>query len=504
MQKRKLGTLEVSALGLGCMGMSQSYLPIPDRDEMIGLTRAAVERGVTFFDTAQVYGPFANEELVGEALEPVRDQVVIATKFGFDFAGQDRGGLDSRPETIKSSVDESLKRLRTDTIDLLYQHRVDPQVPIEDVAGAVKELIEAGKVRHFGLSEAGVQTIRRAHAVQPVTALQSEYSLWWREPEDAILPTLEELGIGFVPFSPLGKGFLTGKIDENTTFDSTDFRNTVPRFDADARAANRAFVELLEQVAERKGATPAQIALAWVLAQKPWMVPIPGTTKLHRLEENIAAADVELTADDLQEIETAAAADHGAGGSVQRSESADDRPLSTGCPGGEHPEGALASLGTGYGVSLSSSARSIAMPSARTMLPAAVTMRGVPTIGAIAARTPRTSSASTSTSPATLRFSMYETGGASIATSAAMRTSMSFSGSRVDTSTASVFMRARRSRIGVSAFCADIGVSFLLVTRYEQSPMNVFDGSGAPISRAPHMGPTAPVRPGRPAVEGLS
>ena len=307
MQKRKLGTLEVSALGLGCMGMSQSYLPIPDRGEMIGLTRAAVERGVTFFDTAQVYGPFTNEELVGEALEPVRDQVVIATKFGFDFAGQDRGGLDSRPETIKSTVDESLKRLRTDTIDLLYQHRVDPQVPIEDVAGAVKELIEAGKVRHFGLSEAGVQTIRRAHAVQPVTALQSEYSLWWREPEDAILPTLEELGIGFVPFSPLGKGFLTGKIDENTTFDSTDFRNTVPRFDADARAANRVFVELLTAFAERKNATPAQIALAWVLAQKPWMVPIPGTTKLHRLEENIAAADVDLTSDELQEIETAAA-----------------------------------------------------------------------------------------------------------------------------------------------------------------------------------------------------
>jgi aryl-alcohol dehydrogenase-like predicted oxidoreductase len=309
MQKRTLGDggLEVSAIGLGCMGMSQSYLPIPDRAEMIGLTRAAVERGVTFFDTAQVYGPFVNEELVGEALEPVRDQVVIATKFGFDFAGQDRGGLDSRPETIKRSVDESLKRLRTDTIDLLYQHRVDPQVPIEDVAGAVKELIAAGKVRHFGLSEAGVQTIRRAHAVQPVTALQSEYSLWWREPEEAILPTLEELGIGFVPFSPLGKGFLTGKIDETTTFDSTDFRNTVPRFDAEARAANRSFVELLESVAERKGATPAQIALAWVLAQKPWMVPIPGTTKLHRLDENIASADVELTDDDLQEIETASA-----------------------------------------------------------------------------------------------------------------------------------------------------------------------------------------------------
>jgi aryl-alcohol dehydrogenase-like predicted oxidoreductase len=306
MQKRKLGTLEVSALGLGCMGMSQSYLPIPDRSEMIDLTRAAVERGVTFFDTAQVYGPFANEELVGEALEPVRDEVVIATKFGFDFAGQDRGGLDSRPETIKSSVDESLKRLRTDFIDLLYQHRVDPQVPIEDVAGAVKELIAEGKVRHFGLSEAGVENIRRAHAVQPVTALQSEYSLWWREPDDAILPTLEELGIGFVPFSPLGKGFLTGKIDESTTFDSTDFRSTVPRFDADARAANRGFVDLLERVAEEKGATAAQIALAWVLAQKPWMVPIPGTTKLHRLEENIAAVDVELTSADLEAIDSAA------------------------------------------------------------------------------------------------------------------------------------------------------------------------------------------------------
>jgi len=308
METRTLGTdLEVSAIGLGCMGMSQSYLPIPDRDAMIDLTRAAVDRGVTFFDTAQVYGPFANEELVGEALEPVRDRVVIATKFGFDFDGQDRGGLDSRPETIKRSVDASLTRLRTDRIDLLYQHRVDPSVPIEDVAGTVKELIESGKVKHFGLSEAGVQTIRRAHAVQPVTALQSEYSLWWREPEEAILPTLEELEIGFVPFSPLGKGFLTGKIDASTTFESTDFRNTVPRFDPEARAANRAFVELLEQVAERKEATPAQIALAWVLAQKPWMVPIPGTTKPHRLEENIAAADVELTGDDLQEIEAAAA-----------------------------------------------------------------------------------------------------------------------------------------------------------------------------------------------------
>jgi aryl-alcohol dehydrogenase-like predicted oxidoreductase len=309
MKKRTLGDsrLEVSAIGLGCMGMSQSYPPFPDRDEMIGLIRATVERGVTFFDTAQVYGPFTNEELVGEALEPVRDQVVIATKFGFDLENGGSHGVDSRPETIRRSVDASLRRLRTDTIDLLYQHRVDPNVPIEDVADTVKELIAAGKVRHFGLSEAGVQTIRRAHAVQPVTALQSEYSLWWREPEEAILPTLEELGIGFVPFSPLGKGFLTGKIDETTTFESSDFRTTVPRFDAEARKANRAFVELLEHVAERKGATPAQIALAWILAEKPWIVPIPGTTKLHRLEENIAAADVELTHDDVQEIETAEA-----------------------------------------------------------------------------------------------------------------------------------------------------------------------------------------------------
>ncbi len=308
MEKRTLGgnELEVSVLGLGCMGMSQSYPPFPDRQEMIALIRAAVERGVTFFDTAQVYGPFTNEDLVGEALEPVRDQVVIATKFGFDL-GPSRSGPDSHPETIKRSVEDSLKRLRTDTIDLLYQHRVDRNVPIEDVAGTVKELIAAGKVRHFGLSEAGVQTIRRAHAVQPVAALQSEYSLWWREPEAEILPTLEELGIGFVPFSPLGKGFLTGKIDEATTFESSDFRNTVPRFDADARKVNRAFVELLERIAERKGATPAQIALAWVLAQKPWIVPIPGTTKLHRLEENIAAADIDLSDDDLQEIETATA-----------------------------------------------------------------------------------------------------------------------------------------------------------------------------------------------------
>jgi aryl-alcohol dehydrogenase-like predicted oxidoreductase len=309
MQKRTLGDsrLDVSAVGLGCMGMSQSYPPFPDREEMIGLIRAAVERGVTFFDTAQVYGPFTNEELVGEALEPVRDQVVIATKFGFDLEDGRSHGTDSRPETIRRSVDASLRRLRTETIDLLYQHRVDPNVPIEDVAGSVKELIAAGKVRHFGLSEAGVQTIRRAHAVQPVTALQSEYSLWWREPEEAILPTLEELGIGFVPFSPLGKGFLTGKIDEATTFESSDFRNTIPRFEAEARKANRAFVELIDRVAERKDATPAQIALAWILAQKPWIVPIPGTTKLHRLEENIAAVDVELTHDDLQEIETAAA-----------------------------------------------------------------------------------------------------------------------------------------------------------------------------------------------------
>jgi pyridoxine 4-dehydrogenase len=307
MEKRTLGGtgLEVSEIGLGCMGLSQSYPPIPDRRDGIALVRAAVERGVTFFDTAQVYGPFTNEDLVGEALQPVRDQVVIATKFGFDFDNQERGGLDSRPETIEKSVDASLMRLRTDTIDLLYQHRVDPQVPIEDVAGTVKELIEAGKVRHFGLSEAGVQTIRRAHAVQPVAALQSEYSLWWREPEEAIIPTLEELEIGFVPFSPLGKGFLTGTIDVDATFEEDDFRNTVPRFDPEARKANLAFVELIERIAERRGATPAQVALAWILTQKPWFVPIPGTTKLHRLEENIAAADVELTADDLREIENA-------------------------------------------------------------------------------------------------------------------------------------------------------------------------------------------------------
>jgi aryl-alcohol dehydrogenase-like predicted oxidoreductase len=307
MHKRTLGAgLEVSAIGLGCMGMSQSFPPIPDRDDSIALIRAAVERGVTFFDTAQVYGPFHNEELVGEALEPVRDEVVIASKFGFELSTGRLSVPRDRPETIRSSVNDSLRRLRTDRIDLLYQHRVDPDVPIEDVAATVKELIDQGKVRRFGLSEAGIGTIRRAHAVQPVTALQSEYSLWWREPEEQILPALAELGIGFVPFSPLGKGFLTGAIDENTQFESGDFRNTVPRFaDADARHTNLAFVDLVRTIAERKGATPAQVALAWVLAQKPWMVPIPGTTKLHRLEENIAAADLELTPDDLREIEEA-------------------------------------------------------------------------------------------------------------------------------------------------------------------------------------------------------
>jgi aryl-alcohol dehydrogenase-like predicted oxidoreductase len=304
-EKRTLGhDLEVSALGLGCMGMSFGYGPPADRQEMIALIRTAVERGVTFFDTAQVYGPFTNEELVGEALAPVREQVVIATKFGWDL--EQAGALNSNPDYIRRTVEGSLQRLRTDAIDLLYQHRVDQNVAIEDVAGTVKELIQEGKVRHFGLSEAGVQTIRRAHAVQPVTALQSEYSLWWREPEDAILPTLEELEIGFVPFSPLGKGFLTGKIDENTEFDRSDFRNTVPRFDSDARKANIAFVDLLTDMAERKNATPAQIALAWLLAQKPWIVPIPGTTKLHRLEENLAGTDVELTSDDLREIEEGA------------------------------------------------------------------------------------------------------------------------------------------------------------------------------------------------------
>jgi aryl-alcohol dehydrogenase-like predicted oxidoreductase len=289
------------------MGLSQSFPPIPPREEAVALIRDAVQRGVTFFDTAQVYGPFDNEEVVGEALEPVRDQVVIATKFGFELSTGRSTGTDSRPATIRSSVEDSLRRLRTDRIDLLYQHRVDPNVPIEDVAGTVKELIDQGKVNHFGLSEAGVQTIRRAHAVQPLTALQSEYSLWWREPEEAILPTLEELGIGFVPFSPLGKGFLTGAIDESTEFESDDFRNTVPRFtDSDARQTNRAFVDLLEPIADRHDATPAQIALAWLLAQKPWIVPIPGTTKRHRLEENLGAARIQLSADDLREIDRAA------------------------------------------------------------------------------------------------------------------------------------------------------------------------------------------------------
>lgn len=311
MQKRQLGSsgLEVSAIGLGCMGMSFSFPPFPPREEMVGLIRSAVDLGVTFFDTAEVYGPLTNEDLVGEALEPVRDRVVIATKFGFAPAAWNESRwseLNSRPEHIREAVEGSLTRLRTDRIDLLYQHRVDPNVPIEEVAGAVKDLIQAGKVKHFGLSEAGVRNIRRAHAVQQVTALQSEYSLWWREPEEEILPALEELGIGFVPFSPLGKGFLTGKIDENTTFDKSDFRNTVPRFSAENRKANQAVVDLVASIAERKNATPAQIALAWVLAQKPWIVPIPGTTKLHRLKENVGAADVELTADDLREIDDAA------------------------------------------------------------------------------------------------------------------------------------------------------------------------------------------------------
>ena len=309
MRKRMLGTLEVSALGLGCMGMSYAYGTAPDKREMISLLRAAVERGVTFFDTAEVYGPFTNEELVGEALAPVRDQVVIATKFGFKRSPEDPSKwseVDSRPEHIKEVADASLKRLKLDTIDLFYQHRVDPDVPIEDVAGTVKELIQQGKVKHFGLSEAGVQTVRRAHAVQPVTALQSEYSLWYRRPEEEILPALEELGIGFVPFSPLGRGFLTGKIDENTTFASNDFRNAVPRFTPEARKANQALVDLLARVAKQKNATPAQIALAWLLAQKPWIVPIPGTTKLNRLEENLGAAEIELTDDDLREIEDAA------------------------------------------------------------------------------------------------------------------------------------------------------------------------------------------------------
>ena len=309
MQKRKLGNsnLEVSALGLGCMGMSFGYGPAGDKQAMISLLRSAVERGVTFFDTAEAYGPFTNEELVGEALASMRDQVVMATKFGFKFEAGKQSGLDSRPVHIKEVAEASLKRLKVEAIDLFYQHRVDPSVPIEDVAGAVKDLIQQGKVKHFGLSEAGVQTIRRAHAVHPVTALQSEYSLWWREPEAEMLPTLEELGIGFVPFSPLGKGFLTGKIDENTTFDSSDFRNVVPRFTPENRKANLAFVDWLTTFAARKKTTPAQIALAWLLAQKPWIVPIPGTTKRHRLEENIAATAIELTDDDLREIDRAAA-----------------------------------------------------------------------------------------------------------------------------------------------------------------------------------------------------
>ena len=310
MKKRKLGKsgLEVSAIGLGCMGMSFGYGPPKDKQEMISLLRAAVERGVTFFDTAEVYGPFTNEELVGEGLAPFRDQVVIATKFGFklDPKSGRSTGVDSRPEHIKEVAEASLKRLRTNVIDLFYQHRVDPEVPIEDVAGAVKELIEQGKVKHFGLSEAGMNTIRRAHAVQPVTALQNEYSLWWRRPEEEALPVLEELGIGFVPFSPLGRGFLTGKMNENTTFDSSDFRNTLPRFTAEARKANRALVDLLGEIAKRKNATPAQIVLAWLMAQKPWIVPIPGTTKLKRLEENVGAIEIELTRDDLREIESAA------------------------------------------------------------------------------------------------------------------------------------------------------------------------------------------------------
>lgn len=308
MEKRRLGKsgLEVSALGLGCMGLSFSYGPPVDRQAGISLIRGAVVRGVTFFDTAEMYGPFTNEELVGEALGPFRDQVVIATKFGFKIEGGKSAGLDSRPAHVREVVEASLKRLSTDRIDLLYQHRVDPEVPIEDVAGVVKDLIREGKVRHFGLSEAGAATVRRAHAVQPVTALQSEYSLWWREPEQGILPTLEELGIGLVAFSPLGKGFLTGAIDDKTTFESTDFRNIVPRFTAENRKANLAFVEWLKTFAERKRATPAQVALAWVLAQKPWIVPIPGTTKLHRLEENIGGAAVRLSADDLLEIDRAA------------------------------------------------------------------------------------------------------------------------------------------------------------------------------------------------------
>jgi aryl-alcohol dehydrogenase-like predicted oxidoreductase len=311
MKKRKLGksNLEVSTIGLGCMGMSFSYGPPKDKQEMISLLRAAVELGITFFDTAEVYGPFTNEELVGEALAPFRSQVVIATKFGFDLSGSDHrpgaAGLNSQPEHIKQAVEGSLKRLKTDVIDLLYQHRVDPNVPIEDVARTVKELIQAGKVKHFGLSEAGVKTIRRAHAVQALTAVQSEYSLWWRKPEQEVIPTLEELGIGFVPYSPLGKGFLTGKIDENAKFDSTDFRSTLPRFTPEALKANQALIDLLGRIEKRKKATPAQIALAWVLAQKPWIVPIPGTTKMERLKENIGATEIELTPADLREIDAA-------------------------------------------------------------------------------------------------------------------------------------------------------------------------------------------------------
>jgi aryl-alcohol dehydrogenase-like predicted oxidoreductase len=312
MKKRRLGksNLEVSALGLGCMGMSTSYGPPADRQQMIALVRTAVERGITFFDTAEVYGPCANEDLVGEALAPMRDQVVIATKFGFQLHADGSPGwqgVNSRPEHIREAVEGSLRRLRTDHVDLLYQHRVDPDVPIEDVAGAVKELIEAGKVKHFGLSEAGVQTIRRAHAVQPVTALQNEYSLWWRKPEEEVMPALEELGIGLVPYSPLGRGFLTGKIDENTPFEKNDFRNGLPRFAPEARKANRALVHMLERIATQRKTTPAQIALAWLLAQKAWIVPIPGTTKTHRLDENIGAVALELTPDDIREIDNAAA-----------------------------------------------------------------------------------------------------------------------------------------------------------------------------------------------------
>ncbi|WP_278021988.1 aldo/keto reductase [Flavobacterium ginsengisoli] len=307
MHTRKLGNsdLEVSALGLGCMGMSFGYGPAHDKKEMISLLRSAYEKGITFFDTAECYGPFLNEELLGEALAPFRDKIVIATKFGF-LEGDSKKGLDSRPEWIRKSIEGSLKRLNTDVIDLYYQHRVDPNVPMEDVAGTIKDLIQEGKVKHFGLSEAGVESIRRAHAVQPVTALQSEYSLWWRTPEEEIFPVLEELGIGFVPFSPLGRGFLTAKIDENTQFDSTDFRNTLPRFTPEARKVNQALVDLLSKIAADKGATNAQVALAWILAQKPWIAPIPGTTKLHRLEENLGAVDLKLSAQDLSEIENLA------------------------------------------------------------------------------------------------------------------------------------------------------------------------------------------------------